>query len=178
MKRRSIVTIHPTMPALPRDCPCHSTLRYVACCAAAHRGHVEAATPEALMRSRFAAFALGLGDYLVKTLAEGHPDLLLPRGELALSFSRAHEKRRFLDLRILHASAEGPAGEVLFYARIFERGADRSFAELSTFRREGEAWRYATGVLVPAARLPKDARGLDRSAFLELARESAEEERP
>jgi len=128
------------------------------------------------MRSRFSAFALGLGAYLVRTLAEGHPDRLLPQEELLLSLSQAHEKRRFLDLRILHSSVEGSVGEVLFYARIFERGADRSFAELSTFRREGGTWRYATGVLVPADRLPKDARGLDRSRFLELAHESPDGE--
>ena len=31
------------------------------------------------MRSRYAAFALGLGAYLVRTLATSHPDLGLPR---------------------------------------------------------------------------------------------------
>jgi hypothetical protein len=45
---------------------------------------------------------------------------------------------------------------VLFYARIFERGADRSFAERSTFVREAGAWRYAAGELVPRAELPED----------------------
>ena len=81
----------------PRDCPCHSGLRYVACCARLHRGEQPAATPEALMRSRFAAFALGLGEYLVETLAEEHPDRGHPREELIRSLSRARERQRFLD---------------------------------------------------------------------------------
>jgi SEC-C motif-containing protein len=127
------------------------------------------------MRSRFAAFAMGLGDYLVETLAAEHPDLQLPRDELVRALSRAHERRRFMDLRVLEASAEGDRGEVLFYARIFERGEDGSFAELSTFRREGEAWRYADGVLVRADRLPRDVSRLDRAAFLDLARGSSSE---
>ena len=39
--------------------------------------------------------------------------------------------------------AEGD--EVLFDARVFERGGHRSFAELSTFVREDGSWRYASG---------------------------------
>jgi SEC-C motif-containing protein len=67
---------------------------------------------------------------------------------------------------------------VLFHARIFERGTDRSFAELSLFLREGSAWRYASGVLVPAERLPGDLRSLDRSAFLALAESVAARPEP
>jgi GNAT superfamily N-acetyltransferase len=63
---------------------------------------------------------------------------------------------------------------VLFHARIFERGEDRSFSELSTFVREDGAWRYASGVSLPAAELPPAPRGggeatrLDREGFLAL----------
>lgn len=121
------------------------------------------------MRSRYAAFSLGLGEYLVKTLAKEHADRALPRDGLVLALSRAREHQRFLDLRILHASTDGDRGEVLFYARIFERGEDRSFAELSSFGREGSAWRYASGTLVPAERLPNDVRVLDKADFLALA---------
>jgi SEC-C motif-containing protein len=142
----------------PRDCPCHSGLRYTACCAPFHKGAHEAPTPEALMRSRYAAFALGLGDYLVRTLASSHPDLEEPREELARSLGQARAQQRFVGLRILSAttSPAGDTGEVLFYARIFQRGADRSFAERSTFVQEAGAWRYQSGVMVPKAELPPD----------------------
>jgi SEC-C motif-containing protein len=105
------------------------------------------------MRSRYAAFALGLGEYLVRTLASTHPDLALPRDQLVRSLSRARQKQRFVRLRILRATSSADSGEVLFFAEIFERGAERSFGELSRFVREANAWRYAEGVLVAKADL-------------------------
>lgn len=133
----------------PRDCPCHSGLRYTACCAPFHKGTAEAPTPDALMRSRYAAFALGLGDYLARTLASTHPDRATPLDHLARELSRARQGQRFVSLRIVSTSVEGDTGEVLFVAGIFERGRDRSFAERSAFVREGGGWRYASGEIVP-----------------------------
>lgn len=140
----------------PRDCPCFSGARYLACCAPLHRGEREAETPAILMRSRYAAFALGLGPYLVRTLAKDHEDLALPRAELVRALSEARHRQRFMGLRILHEACDGDAGEVMFHARIFEKGIDVSFAELSQFVREGNAWRYSSGILVPGAELPAD----------------------
>jgi uncharacterized protein YchJ len=121
------------------------------------------------MRSRYAAFALGLGAYLVKTLARDHEDLGAPREQLVRELSRARERQKLTGLRILARQTSGDEGEVLFFAEIFERGVDRSFAELSTFAREHAAWRYASGILVPRARLPGDIDALTRDAFLDLA---------
>ena len=101
------------------------------------------------MRSRYAAFALGLGEYLVRTLAATHPDRALPPHELAPDLSRARQRQRFTGLRIVRTASSGDAGQVLFLARIFERGVDRSFGELSTFVREAGGWRYASGEPVP-----------------------------
>ena len=105
------------------------------------------------MRSRYAAFALGLGDYLVRTLASTHPDRGRPPHELARELSRARERQRFTGLRIVRATSSGDRGQVLFLARVFERGIDRSFGELSTFVREAGAWRYASGEPVPVEEL-------------------------
>ena len=100
------------------------------------------------MRSRYAAFALGLGDYLVRTLAHDHPDRALDEARLARDLSGVKERWRFLGLSIHDAHEEGDAGYVLFLARIFERGADVSFAERSSFRRELGEWKYAGGEAV------------------------------
>ena len=108
------------------------------------------------MRSRYAAFALGLGEYLVRTLATEHPDRSLPHEPFVRELTRAHETRRFMGLRILHAAANGAAGEVMFHARIFEKGVDCSFVELSSFSREDDAWRYVSGLVLPQADLPAD----------------------
>lgn len=47
-------------------CPCGNDLPYDACCGPTHRGR-PAASAEALMRSRYTAYCLGLIDYLVAT---------------------------------------------------------------------------------------------------------------
>ncbi|MDF2695201.1 MAG: hypothetical protein K0S65_3584 [Labilithrix sp.] len=121
------------------------------------------------MRSRWSAFALGRGDYLFDTLASSHPDRAAPRDAAVRELSRVREQQRFLRLSILLANAHGDEGEVLFIARIFERGQDRSFAELSRFTREAGAWRYESGILVPGDRLPADPKALTRETFLALA---------
>ncbi len=97
------------------------------------------------MRSRYAAYALGLGDYLVKTLAVDHPDLALDADVLTRELSRQKDRQRFLGLTVLAASTEGAQGEVTFFARIFEQGRDCSFTERSKFIREEGGWRYAGG---------------------------------
>jgi SEC-C motif-containing protein len=126
------------------ECPCHSGVRYGECCRPLHEGKRPAASPVELMRSRYAAFARGLGAYLVETLGADHPDRASHDPvALARALSRAKERRRFLGLTILDSSVDGDRGEVEFHARVFERGVDRSFTERSVFVREGGLWRYA-----------------------------------
>jgi SEC-C motif domain protein len=50
-----------------RPCPCGTGETYDACCGPLHRGAVQAETPERLMRSRYAAYALGDHDYVWRT---------------------------------------------------------------------------------------------------------------
>jgi SEC-C motif-containing protein len=155
------------MPQPVRDCPCHSGLRYAGCCRPYHERLRSAPTPEALMRSRYSAFALGLDTYLDRTLVRDHPhrDTAPPPPGF-----------RYLGLRILHAEDD----EVLFVARIFDKGADRSFAELSRFTREpsdlpgeGLVWRYADGDLLEARLLPPSLDKLTRDSFLALVQKHA-----
>ena len=120
------------------------------------------------MRSRWSAFALGRGDWLFDTLASSHPDRAAPRDVAVRELSRVRERQKFMKLTILHTSASADDGEVLFVARIFEKGRDCSFAELSHFTREDGEWRYASGILVPGEELPDDLSTLTRDGFLEL----------
>ena len=148
------------------DCPCHSGRRYAECCGPIHRGARPAATPEELMRARYSAFARGDVRFLADTLCADHPD----RKEGAEGeYRRARENQRFLDLCIMHTSIDGDVGEVLFYARIFERGRDCSFVELSGFVREGGEWKYASGILVPTEELPPDPRAMTREQVMRRA---------
>ena len=45
--------------SLQQPCPCGSGTTYDACCGRLHRGAEQAATPEELMRSRYAAYVVG-----------------------------------------------------------------------------------------------------------------------
>ena len=51
-------------------CPCDSTLSYAICCGRYHKGNIKAPTAEALMRSRYSAYAMGNAQYLYKTWHE------------------------------------------------------------------------------------------------------------
>ncbi|QMW67606.1 SEC-C domain-containing protein [Mumia sp. ZJ1417] len=48
-------------------CPCGSAEPYDACCGPLHRGERQAATPEELMRARYAAYAVDARDYVFRT---------------------------------------------------------------------------------------------------------------
>jgi SEC-C motif-containing protein len=114
------------------------------------------------MRSRYSAYALGLGSYLVETLATNHADRGRPATELARELGRAHLTQRYMGLEIFPARPD----EVLFHARIFVKGRDHSFVELSSFVREAEGWRYAAGELLPATAVGDALPALTRDSFL------------
>jgi len=94
------------------------------------------------MRSRWSAFALGKGEYLVDTLAAIHEDRQMPREALARALSQAKDRQRFMELTIKALPAPD---QVTFHARIFEKGKDVSFTERSTFVQEDGLWKYASG---------------------------------
>ena len=139
-------------------CPCGAGLPLAQCCGRLHArfaadGALTAPTAEALMRSRYAAFAL-LGEagpqearrmaaYLAATWAPEHrpavEDLLPGQGEDAPRFTR---------LAVLDARDGGPfqdRGTVEFAA--VGHGADGRFRlrERSRFRREDGVWLYVDG---------------------------------
>jgi len=127
------MTRHPSHAA----CPCDSGLAYGDCCARWHAGLAEAMfapTPEALMRSRYSAYVLGLIDYL---LATWHPST--SPGELELA------PVKWLGLQVRHAQASGDAGVVEFVARYRDNGRGVRLHEISRFVRENGRWTYIDG---------------------------------
>lgn len=144
-------------------CPCSSGLAYRACCAPYHQGAL-APSCEALMRSRYAAFARKRVDYL---LATSHPDLIAEEGGVE-KFRRglvaSCNDHRYPGLTVLDHRQGDEEGQVLFRARVFRQGRDLTFAELSTFVREGHAWLYLSGLPVDLARLTPGVTLADLSA--------------
>jgi SEC-C motif-containing protein len=118
-------------------CPCESGQAYGNCCGPWHAGLTagqHAPTPEALMRSRYSAYVLGLLDYL---LATWHPSTA--PGDLELS------PVKWLGLEVRHAQATGDAGVVEFVARYRDSGRGVRLHEVSRFVREDGRWLYIDG---------------------------------
>jgi SEC-C motif-containing protein len=122
----------------PHLCPCDSDLPYAQCCQPWHEGWAQqryAPTPEALMRSRYSAYVLGLLDYL---LATWHPSTA--PGDLEL------QAVKWLGLEIKAASSAGDAGVVEFVARYRDSsGRGQRLHEMSRFVREHGQWFYVDG---------------------------------
>lgn len=118
------------MPA-PIACPCGSGLPYSGCCGPLHEGRELALTPEALMRSRYSAFAVGDADYLYRTW---HPRT---RPESV----RIDPSVTWLSLQIISANED----TVEFVARF--RGSDGrgSQRERSRFAQRAGRWFYLDG---------------------------------
>jgi SEC-C motif domain protein len=155
------------MPPAPL-CPCSSGLRYRECCARYHRGEAEAPDAEALMRSRYSAFALREVEYLWRTLHPEHPDRSRPKEEVlrelrAVASGHKYPRLSVLD-RDLPADERGTA-VVLFHARVFEKGKDRSFVERSEFRHDGTGWRYLSGEALAPGALPVSPESLTLANF-------------
>lgn len=94
------------------------------------------------MRSRYSAFAIGLGDYLTAT----HDAPSTP-GETA-ELSRWASRVAWLGLEVLRWEAGGvddDAGHVEFVARYLEDGAVVALTERSAFRRRDGRWWYVEG---------------------------------
>src|SRR5690606_37710579 len=127
------------------DCPCRSGLEFSKCCEPALSGAVVPATPEALMRSRYSAFAAGRIDYLEETLLPGTRDDFDAAG--ASEWAAASE---WTGLEIRHTEGGGPGeseGIVEFVAHYRQGGVDRVHHETSTFRFQDGRWWYVDGIM-------------------------------
>jgi SEC-C motif domain protein len=116
-------------------CPCGSGESLTACCGRLHSGQARAATAERLMRSRYAAFAVGDESYLLESW---HPSTR-PRH---LTLDPVQEWTR---LEILARTDGGPfhtEGTVEFRAHYRIRGHTGVLHENSRFLRANGTWLY------------------------------------
>jgi SEC-C motif domain protein len=120
-------------------CPCGLSASLEGCCGRYHAGE-PAPTPEALMRSRYSAYALGLTDYVRATWhASTRP------AELDL----APPQPRWIGLKIVAAANQDDAhGTVEFVARYRSGGKAQFMHERSRFVREDGRWFYIDGYVM------------------------------
>lgn len=123
----------------PEACPCGSALALTDCCGRWHAGE-PAASPEALMRSRYSAYCLGLIDYLLATT--------LPAQQAGLdrtSISAWSAGSQWLGLSV--ESNEAPAGDpahafVTFTARWRDVSGEHEQRERSAFVNCAGRWYF------------------------------------
>ena len=123
----------------PTRCPCLSGLPYEECCGPLHRHATTASTAEQLMRSRYAAFALGSSAYLLATwhpstrptLLELDPDLHWYRLDIfAARGGGKQDAEGVVEFSAYYRSPDGPGSQ----------------HEISRFVKEYQHWYYLTGV--------------------------------
>ncbi len=117
-------------------------MTYDACCGALIDGRRSAQTPEELMRSRYSAYAVGAGGYLVETTSEENRY----EGDIALIEEHANGSE-WLKLEVLSSSRKGDEGMVEFKAYYKENGEIRVHHEKSLFLLRSQRWYYDSGTL-------------------------------
>ena len=127
------------------DCPCCSGQAYEQCCEPLLLGHTQAATAEALMRSRYTAYARGEFDHLARSLAP----------EALAGYDRAQAEEwssgaEWLGLEVRRTSLDDEDhGQVEFVAHYKLQNKPLYHHELASFRRVDGAWAYVDGVVDP-----------------------------
>ena len=127
-----------TAPSPAPACPCGSGAPYAGCCEPLHDNRVPAATAEQLMRSRYAAYALGRLDHVLRTW---HPR------------TRPHDLAdvpglTWTGLQVLATEAGGPdddGGVVEFRASWSAPEGTGAQHERSRFARRAGRWFYLDG---------------------------------
>ncbi len=127
-----------------RKCPCHSGRKYKRCCRPLHEGRA-AATAELLMRSRYAAYALGLVAYIQATTDPGGPQWQADTDAWAEGIAAFSRGTRFTGLSVRDHVEQGDEAWVTFHAGLSQAGEDASFTERSRFTRAEGRWRYHSG---------------------------------
>ena len=122
-------------------CPCGSAKALDDCCGPIIGG-LRAPTPEALMRSRYSAFALGKLEHIDCTQTEE----LRAEADQAEAGSDVDDIE-WLGLNVISASEAGDDGRVEFSVRFRRDGQEFGGREVSSFRRVDGRWLYAAGDL-------------------------------
>lgn len=121
-------------------CPCGSQKNYSECCGPLLSGEKFAATPEALMRSRYTAFAEKNIDYLFSSMT---PELQQETDREDMQ-DFADEVSAWVKLEVMNAPApQGDHGTVEFSAYFMYEDQQQRIHENSEFVKKDGQWFYA-----------------------------------
>ena len=143
-------------------CPCCSGKLYSECCEPIIKGLVKAETPEALMRSRYTAYAKAEIDHLISSTAPSQRESI-DREEMR-SWA---ERSQWLGLEIISAPAPAvgdKTGFVEFIARYTDRDTPLEHHERAEFRKINNAWYFYDGKLVQQKPYVRTTPKIERNA--------------
>lgn len=127
-------------------CPCGLLQPYTQCCQRLHDSSQAAASAEQLMRSRYAAFALGKIDYIVQTTLPAQQHLLDVQAITAWS-----QQNQWLDLSIVSSqpAIKPHHAKVEFIARFKDQQGEQQHHELSSFVQIDTRWYFLDPTVQP-----------------------------
>ncbi|MEI6242335.1 MAG: YchJ family metal-binding protein [Chlamydiota bacterium] len=128
-------------------CFCHSGKPYENCCKAFHEGKTPSTALE-LMRSRYAAYALGKVEYILETTHSNHVDSKKDITERKEEIKIFCQFTQFVGLEILSFEEGEYISSVTFRASLLQKGKDVSFTEKSFFEKVQGRWLYVRGTIL------------------------------
>ncbi|WP_179337589.1 YchJ family protein [Winogradskyella ludwigii] len=122
------------------NCHCGNDKTYKACCEVFHRNNGKTNTAEQLMRSRYSAFVLADGNYLMAT----HHSSTRPIKEkkAIVKWAKSVQWIRLEVLETTNGTENDTEGTVTFNAYFFENGNVDIIHEKSAFVKEDNRWFY------------------------------------
>ena len=123
-----------------KNCTCGREKPYLECCYLIHEGTEKAVTAEELMRSRYAAFTRGKGDYLMES--HSVTTRVLKDEKLIEKWAKSVTWLHLDILNITDGKADDTHGTVEFKAFFMEQGKMDVIHENSSFIMENGKWVY------------------------------------
>ena len=123
-------------------CPCGSQNKYKKCCQVYHKG-AKPKTALLLMKSRYSAYAVSNGSYIVKTTHSNNADYTSHTKEweeIIVTFCKSTE---FLGLEILEFKEFAKEAFVTFKAKL----STGDMTEQSRFLKVDDMWLYESGII-------------------------------
>jgi SEC-C motif-containing protein len=122
------------------NCYCGNSKPYTDCCEIGHKNLTEIKTAEQLMRSRYSAFVLANGDYLMAT--HHNSTRLIKEKKAIVKWTKSVQWIRLEVLETSKGSENDIKGIVTFNAYFFENGKVDLINEKSAFVKENNQWFY------------------------------------
>ena len=121
-------------------CPCGLDAPFESCCEPLINGTRNAETAEALMRSRYSAYATGHIDYIIKTIVKNKQE-----DQDKNSIRKWSEKSQWKQLEVLNVekgTAEDDEGYVEFVAHYITDGNRQTHHEIAHFTKDENKWYF------------------------------------